>query len=381
MAQVQVAPAADADILSQIRERRIWYNDIEIAPGVSTRFDGDLDANPVLKAVDEGNRDTMRWLDQHLPADLSGASVLDLGCADGLFAVWAARRGASRVVGVERNRPNAERARWLCEVLALRNIEIIHGAAEDQLSTERFDHVLCLSLLYHLLEPLSTLHKIRTHCLESFHLASAIDLQNAEDAEPIARLDRYTTGAHGLWAFNISFVRQLLATTGFEITIDELQPRSQGARYLASCVPARVSEHHIFAKRIDQEFPINIERRRGIVRTRWSQLVERSPKAVVIFGAGTHTPWLLEQVQDLPCLPVQCIVDDRPPNNRSLTFPASSHERSLSIRPPSEIDLSSVDAVIVSSWHQTVAIKERAEKLFPAQTTILSFDPSVDAGC
>src|SRR5687768_9381221 len=39
----------------------------------------------------------------HMPASLIGKRVLDLGCNEGFFCFDAKRRGAARVVGVDRN--------------------------------------------------------------------------------------------------------------------------------------------------------------------------------------------------------------------------------------------------------------------------------------
>ncbi|HEY1299762.1 MAG TPA: class I SAM-dependent methyltransferase, partial [Stellaceae bacterium] len=43
--------------------------------------------------------------------DLSGASVLDLGCGFGWFCRWARQQGAARVLGIDISRRMLERAR------------------------------------------------------------------------------------------------------------------------------------------------------------------------------------------------------------------------------------------------------------------------------
>ena len=85
-----------------MRARRLWYHDIELRPGLRTRFPEDYDVSPVLRRVDEGNVEILGRLDGHIPSALTGLRVLDLGCADGLYTFWAARRGARRVVAIER---------------------------------------------------------------------------------------------------------------------------------------------------------------------------------------------------------------------------------------------------------------------------------------
>ena len=46
-----------------------------------------------------------------LPGNLSGASVLDIGCNEGFFCDAVLKRGAARVVGIDRNAEIVERAR------------------------------------------------------------------------------------------------------------------------------------------------------------------------------------------------------------------------------------------------------------------------------
>lgn len=56
-----------------------------------------------------GMSDSARKLERiALPNDLSGKSVLDIGCNEGLFCHWAKQRGASRVVGIDFDRPRLE---------------------------------------------------------------------------------------------------------------------------------------------------------------------------------------------------------------------------------------------------------------------------------
>src|SRR5215213_8581511 len=51
----------------------------------------------------------------HLLGDLTGATVVDFGCGDGLEAIELAQRGARRVYGVDANLGCVEIARWHAE--------------------------------------------------------------------------------------------------------------------------------------------------------------------------------------------------------------------------------------------------------------------------
>ena len=347
----------------EVHSRRLWYHDIELDGSLRTRFPEDYTANPVLRRVDQSNELTLAWMDTHLARDLAGMTVLDLGCADGLFTFWAARRGARKVLGIERNRQNFDRADWLRGTLGLDNVELRVGGVERELPSESFDVVMCLGLLYHLINPLGTLHELRRRCTGRLLLTSAVDLrENA--GEPISRLDRYVTGAHGLWSFNIEMIRQLLSTAGFDIAEDSVEA---DGTYYAIAAPGAFCDHHIFDETIDQPFPIDVTRRRESVRAAWRRLAEEAERPVALFGAGTHTPWLLEQVSDIDGVTVTCVLDDR--------IPESKRVAGLPVLLPQDVDPSSFDAVVLSSWHQSESLQRRAVALFGDRVRIVSLEP------
>lgn len=350
---------------SEIRARRVWYHDIEVADGLRTRFLEDYEVSPVLRGVDQGNQSMLLWADQHLPSDLSDLSVLDLGCADGLFSFWAARRGAKRVVGIERNRYNFEHANHLKKILNLSHVEFHCGSLEKHFPEEPFDIVFMNGLIYHLVNPLGTLHRVRQICRKTLILSSAIDLLDGEGS-PLSRLDRYATGAHGLWSFNVPFVQQLLTTSGFDVTQEEITGESTGRLYQAAAAPGEFSHHHIFEDTLNQEFPINVDRRTANVRKSWKKLSQQISGSVAIFGAGTHTPWMLDQVSDINNIPIACILDERLPLQQTLA--------GLTVKDPKDFDVRTVEAIVVSSWHQTEVIRKRAEQLFGNQVLITSLE-------
>jgi magnesium-protoporphyrin O-methyltransferase len=111
------------------------------------RLTSDAPVSRVRQTVREG-RDRMRatMLDR-LPADLSGARVLDAGCGAGQMTEELARRGA-RVVATDLS-PS------LLEVARRRIPEALHGRidfiAGDMLDAAlgRFDHVIAMDSLIH----------------------------------------------------------------------------------------------------------------------------------------------------------------------------------------------------------------------------------------
>lgn len=93
-----------------------------------------------------------------LASHVEGRSVLDVGTYYGLFPYHAVRLGASRAVGVE---PDPERRAIAERISELhgRRYEIVSGDA-DHLPSEKFDVVLLLNVLHHLVDPVGSMRKL-----------------------------------------------------------------------------------------------------------------------------------------------------------------------------------------------------------------------------
>ena len=94
-----------------------------------------------------------------LPADLTGMSVLDLGCNEGFFSLEAKRRGAEIVVGLDHDEKLLANARKLAEAQHL-DVEFVHGDMKT-LPNRKFNFVLLLSALHYIDEPAQLLRTIR----------------------------------------------------------------------------------------------------------------------------------------------------------------------------------------------------------------------------
>lgn len=98
-----------------------------------------------------------------LPADLTGKTVLDIGCNAGFYALEMKRRGAARVVGIDSDPRFLAQARFAAEVVGL-DLELRQLSVYDVASLgERFDVVLFLGVIYHLRHPLLALDLLRDH--------------------------------------------------------------------------------------------------------------------------------------------------------------------------------------------------------------------------
>jgi tRNA (mo5U34)-methyltransferase len=143
----------DDDLARRIEALGPWFHNlrlhgIETAPG---HFLGDFP------------RTKFERFAHAIPADLSGKSVLDIGCNAGFYAQEMKRRGASRVLGIDHDEHYLAQARLAAEVEGLdiefRRLEVYDVGALG----ERFDLVIFMGVLYHLRHPLLALDLIREH--------------------------------------------------------------------------------------------------------------------------------------------------------------------------------------------------------------------------
>jgi tRNA (mo5U34)-methyltransferase len=97
-----------------------------------------------------------------VPDDLSGRSVLDIGCNGGFYSFEMKRRGAARVLGVDHDPAYLNQARFAAQELGL-DVEFEQGDVYDIdriVGGQRFDFVVFMGVLYHLRHPLYALEKV-----------------------------------------------------------------------------------------------------------------------------------------------------------------------------------------------------------------------------
>lgn len=112
-----------------------------------------------------GDYPRVKWarFEHALPADLHGATVLDIGCNGGFYSVEMKRRGADRVLGIDVDTRYLDQARLAARLSGV-DIELRQASVYDvERLGERFDIVLFMGVLYHLRHPLLALDLIRQH--------------------------------------------------------------------------------------------------------------------------------------------------------------------------------------------------------------------------
>ena len=130
------------DIEALLAREDFAYQDIPLPHGLST-----------------GGHDRSATADRIFPADLTGKTVLDLGCSFGFFCFEALRRGARRVVGYDVDPDSVRKARLLADCMGV-EVEFHLRDIEREPLDEKFDHVLCLNLLHHLKNPIAVLDNL-----------------------------------------------------------------------------------------------------------------------------------------------------------------------------------------------------------------------------
>jgi SAM-dependent methyltransferase len=89
-----------------------------------------------------------------MPNDLRGTRVLDIGCAEGFFCMEAQRRGATDIVGIEREADRVEYARRNAPGIDFRN------QSWDELPEGKFDLILMLAALHYERRPRAFLEQV-----------------------------------------------------------------------------------------------------------------------------------------------------------------------------------------------------------------------------
>ena len=124
-----------------------WYQQIPLGNGGHTPGEDNFTEEklPMLK----------------MPTDLSGRSVLDIGCSEGYFGREAERRGAERILGIDKAEKLVEKNALLREITGSRMTYEEKTVYDlDPINDGKFDLVIFLSVFQHLDYPFRALDVI-----------------------------------------------------------------------------------------------------------------------------------------------------------------------------------------------------------------------------
>lgn len=217
-----------SDIETRARALGPWFHNLNLN-GVATapgHFLGDYPADKFARFA------------HLLPADLTGRTVLDIGCNAGFYSFEMARRGAARVLGIDSDPRYLQQARFAAEVQGTTGVEFRQlGVYDVAALRERFDLIVFMGVLYHLRHPLLALDLIREHVAGDLMLFQTLtrgpdtvaevaeDYDFAEDAHfqapdypRMAFIERkWSQDWTNWWVPNRAGVEAMLRASGFAI--------------------------------------------------------------------------------------------------------------------------------------------------------------------
>lgn len=224
-----------------------WFHNIHLPDGTQTAPGHPLGDFPAFK---------WRQIAAHLPADLSGWRVLDIGCNAGFYCIELAKRGA-QVTGLDVDAHFLRQAEWVATVFQLEDrITLRQGQVYDLArSKETFDLILFMGVFYHLRYPLLALDLVaervgRLLLFQTLTMPGEAVLslpKNLRMEQRSAFLDagwpKMAFIEHALagdptnwWASNDASIRAMLRTAGMDLV-------RQPGREIYLCEPsARVTE-------------------------------------------------------------------------------------------------------------------------------------------
>lgn len=133
------------NLQEQIAAMGHWFHNLHLPDGTQTAPNHPLGDYPTYK---------WRHLAPHIPKDLGGWNVLDIGCNAGFYTFELARRGA-RVTAIDSDARYLAQAQWaaqqygLQQQITFRRMQVYDLAREEA----KYDLVLFMGVFYHLRYP------------------------------------------------------------------------------------------------------------------------------------------------------------------------------------------------------------------------------------
>ena len=215
------------EIRDRVRELEPWFHNLDLR-GVRTAPQHFLGDYPSFK---------FRNFAHVIPRDLTGKTVLDVGCNAGFYSMEMKRRGAERVVGIDSEELYLAQARFAAEVNGL-DIEY-RGMSVYEVGQlgEKFDFVIFMGVLYHLRHPLLALDLLREHVVGDLLLFQSMqrgstEVEALEADYPFSEEEvfnrpgyprmhfvekRYSQDLTNWWVPNAACAEAMLRSAGFQV--------------------------------------------------------------------------------------------------------------------------------------------------------------------
>jgi tRNA (mo5U34)-methyltransferase len=215
------------EIQENVRRLGKWFHNINLK-GVQTAPDHFLGDYPNNKFK------SFSWA---IPKNLTGKTVLDIGCNAGYYSIEMKLRGAERIIGIDTDERYLSQARYASSVLGI-DIDFRKMSVFDIASLgEKFDIVIFMGVLYHLRHPLLALDLLYEHVVNDMLIFQSMQrgsdrVESVENDYEFSQTEifqshdfpimyfiehRYSNDPTNWWIPNRSCTEALLRSSGFEV--------------------------------------------------------------------------------------------------------------------------------------------------------------------
>lgn len=156
----------------------------------------------------------------HIPENLQGKTVLDIGTASGFLALECARRGG-QVTAID---VTGALVPTLISILGLQIQYQQKNIYELNSDFGQYDLVICGSLLLHLPEPFEAIKRIRSVCRDRAIISTMCSEANAQEPRPICEFVGWKATDGDYWTYwdiSTSALKRMIMATGFSQTANE----------------------------------------------------------------------------------------------------------------------------------------------------------------
>jgi len=238
-------PERTEELQQRIEELGPWFHNMRLG-GIQTAPNHFLGDYPAIKFA---------AFHHVIPKDLSGWTVLDIGCNAGFYSMEMKRCGADRVLGIDTDVRYLRQARFAAEIEGT-DVEFRRMGVWDVAELgEKFDLIIFMGVLYHLRHPLLALDLIHEHVARHLMLFQTMqrgstdvvrvaDDYDFNDAAPFDEPGypkmhfiekRYSHDETNWWVPNRACTEAMLRSSGFSI---EAHPEDEV--YLCGWQPVEV---------------------------------------------------------------------------------------------------------------------------------------------
>ena len=169
------------------------------AMGGTHFVDTSFESNPLIYITTRAYR---RFIEKHFSQ--ATGSLMDFGCGDGRFSLWAAERSFSTVVAVDSNLPSLKRLASEARTRKLEQVVVVCADLKNPpFKRDYFDAVLCVEVLYYLIPSLG----------RAGALQAPSNLLSKNGKMVLSEFSRFGRAIIDLDAMDITNARSLIATS------------------------------------------------------------------------------------------------------------------------------------------------------------------------